>query len=176
MTPRDYLELSAKTLSPNLHNKNANSAKLLIDLRFFTRDAEVLDNYKKALYYNKIVNSQLAEEADRFPLCIEAPDADYLHAVLGIASEAGEIVEAFTKWRWRLVSDTLYDKQAVRPNVTEELGDLMWYVALLCRHFDLSLEEVFEKNITKLRLRYGDKFSESAAESRDLVSEAKVFD
>lgn len=176
MTPRDYLILSEKTLSNEIHNRNANSSKLFSDLRFFCLDADRLDNYKKALFYNKIVDQSIASEVEKFPICIEESEAHYLHGVLGIATEAGEIVQAFMNWRWRLTPNQNYDIKFIRPNVIEELGDLLWYVALLCRYFNTTFEELFEKNISKLRLRYGDKFTELAAEMRDLVAEQKIFE
>jgi NTP pyrophosphatase (non-canonical NTP hydrolase) len=35
-----------------------------------------------------------------------------------------------------------------------ELGDIMWYVAQACMALNVSMEEVLNKNITKLSKRY----------------------
>jgi NTP pyrophosphatase (non-canonical NTP hydrolase) len=70
--------------------------------------------------------------------------------VLGIAGEAGEIVE---KWK-KIVA--YYDGVISPENLVElkkELGDVMWYLALMAESLGLSLEEIAELNLEKLASR-----------------------
>lgn len=92
-----------------------------------------------------------------------------LHAFMGIGTEAGEINDALKK-------TLLYGKSLDHANAVEELGDLMWYIALACDALNVPLEEVMEKNIAKLKARYGDKFTAEAALNRDLDTERKILE
>ena len=69
------------------------------------------------------------------------------HLVLGLVGESGEIAEKFKK----IVRDQASDESKVdRDDLTKELGDVLWHVAVLADYFDLSLEDIGSKNITKL--------------------------
>ena len=86
-----------------------------------------------------------------------------IHALLGIISEVGELVDAFlTKWETG-------DMDHV--NLKEELGDLPWYQNLLIENHGTTWEEVFDKNIRKLSKRFPKKFTEGSALNRDLLAE-----
>jgi NTP pyrophosphatase (non-canonical NTP hydrolase) len=76
------------------------------------------------------------------------PDADPRSLALGVGGEAGEVMEII--------------KKAHRPgrsvdveHLKEELGDVLWYVAALASHYNISLPIVAEHNIQKLKERYG---------------------
>lgn len=69
----------------------------------------------------------------------------------------------------------LFGRDFDKDNMVEEIGDLMWYVALLCHELGVSFEEVWKKNIAKLELRYKGKFGETKALGRDLEAERGVF-
>lgn len=45
-----------------------------------------------------------------------------------------------------------------RDKLAKELGDVMWYVATIVTTANLSLEDIAEKNIEKLRKRYPNGF------------------
>lgn len=92
-----------------------------------------------------------------------------LHAVIGIATESGELLDQMKKVVY-------YGKPLDRINIREELGDLMWYMAILMRELDLNLEEILELNIEKLRARYGDKFHASGALNRNLDEERRILE
>ena len=98
-----------------------------------------------------------------------AANVDLLHAALGINTESGELTDILKK-------NILYGKDIDLINFMEELGDLLWYISIACRHLDISLESVFEQNIAKLKARYGDKFTEEAALNRDLDKERMVLE
>ena len=92
-----------------------------------------------------------------------------LHGSCGIATEAGELLDAMKK-------HIFYGKEIDTVNVVEELGDLMWYTAIILDELGVEFEDVMEKNINKLKTRYGNKFSEHNANSRDLEKERKILE
>ena len=76
----------------------------------------------------------------------DAPD-EFMHLVLGLVGEAGEIAEKVKK----LVRDKDADlEQLDRDDMAAELGDVLWYTAVLANFLDLSLEDVAQRNIDKL--------------------------
>lgn len=58
----------------------------------------------------------------------------------------------------------------------EECGDLLWYMAIMLDAIGVSFEHVMEANDRKLELRYRDKFTNDAANNRDLDAERKVLE
>lgn len=96
-------------------------------------------------------------------------DWDEIHMVLGMVTEAGELADVYKKY-------IAYIKPIDYVNVKEELGDLLWYIANMCNILDLSLEDIFEINIAKLKARYGESFSEEKANTRDLLHERKILE
>ncbi len=50
--------------------------------------------------------------------------------------------------------------------VVEELGDVLWYVALMADLLNVPLEYVMQANIEKLERRYPDGFSNEASVNR----------
>jgi NTP pyrophosphatase (non-canonical NTP hydrolase) len=92
-----------------------------------------------------------------------------LHGAIGISTEAGEILDAFKK-------SIYYGKPLDKVNVMEEVGDVMWYCALILREIGYSFEDVAQININKLRARFGDKFSEFDAQNRDLARERSILE
>ncbi len=69
-----------------------------------------------------------------------------------------------------------YGKDLDRINLIEELGDLMWYSALLCDELGVSLEQVWNKNIRKLKSRFPDKYTDEKAKNRNLNKERKELE
>lgn len=92
-----------------------------------------------------------------------------IHACLGLASEVGEIADALKK-------HIIYKRELDLINMMEESGDELWYVALLLSAVKKSMGEAMEKNIAKLKARFGDKFTTDAASKRDLAAERKILE
>jgi NTP pyrophosphatase (non-canonical NTP hydrolase) len=88
-----------------------------------------------------------------------ADNAHILHMAVGIAGEAGELLDAVKK-------GVIYNKPFDEPNILEELGDLEFYMEGLRQAFGLSRSEVIEHNVAKLSLRYGGGYSDQAAQDR----------
>lgn len=79
---------------------------------------------------------------------------------LGLVGEAGECSEAIKK---HLFHGHMLD----RPALAKELGDVLWYVAMLADSCGLSLDAIAEQNVSKLRARYPEGFSAAASVNRD---------
>jgi NTP pyrophosphatase (non-canonical NTP hydrolase) len=91
------------------------------------------------------------------------------HAAMGVVTEAGELMSAIKKAK-------IYGKPLDKVNLIEEAGDVMWYLAILADDLGVSFEEMWEKNIAKLRLRYPEKYTDEQCENRDLEGERKILE
>ena len=91
---------------------------------------------------------------------LTANDAVLIHMVMGIAGEAGELLDAIKK-------PTIYRKPIDRENVVEELGDLEFFMEGLRATLGISRQETLEHNIAKLSKRYVNlAYSDEAAQNR----------
>ena len=82
-----------------------------------------------------------------------------LNGVMGLCGEAGEAIDIVKK---HLHQGHELDKD----KLTKELGDIAWYLAETATALDISLEEVLERNIEKLRSRYPEGFSAERSVNR----------
>jgi NTP pyrophosphatase (non-canonical NTP hydrolase) len=73
-----------------------------------------------------------------------------LTAGVGINAEGGEFLEIIKKMIFQGKPFDAHNKE----HMIIELGDLMWYVAQACMALEVSMDEVLDRNITKLSKRY----------------------
>ncbi len=92
-----------------------------------------------------------------------------LHAGIGLATEAGEFLDALKK-------HVFYGKELDTVNLSEEMGDIFWYCALIADELGVDFSKVMDTNIAKLKARYGEKFTEEKAENRDLTTERTILE
>ena len=76
---------------------------------------------------------------------------ELVHLVLGLVGESGEIAEKFKKWIRDFDSD---ESQIDRADIAKELGDVLWYAAVLADYLDLSLDDIATGNLAKLASRH----------------------
>lgn len=74
-----------------------------------------------------------------------------INSVMGLCGESGEAIDIVKKW---LAQGHELDKE----HLAKELGDIAWYLAEAATALDLSLEEIFQANIEKLKKRYPEGF------------------
>lgn len=75
---------------------------------------------------------------------------ELFHLLLGLCGEAGEIAEKTKK----IIRDKDSDfSQLDVDDLTKELGDVLWHIAVLADYFDIPMETVGAKNIEKLASR-----------------------
>ena len=92
-------------------------------------------------HHAQMVAKLLKNPSDILPMTED--NADLVHAVLGIAGEAGELVDAIKKV-------VIYGQVIDLENVVEELGDLEFYLEGLRQRLAVSRELCLEYNIKKL--------------------------
>jgi len=74
---------------------------------------------------------------------------------MGISGEAGDVAGCIKK--------TLFHGDDQTQGIRENLGDTMWYIAMIANLYGWDLEEVLNENIEKLKKRYIKAFTEKEA-------------
>lgn len=84
-----------------------------------------------------------------------------IHSTLGVAGEAGEIVDAIKK-------HAIYNQPLPLENLIEELGDMEFYLEDLRRRLGITREQCLITNMQKLAKRYGPnyEFTDKKAQAR----------
>lgn len=86
-------------------------------------------------------------------------DQQLANMVIGIMGESGEVAD--------LIKKSLYQGHNLdREKVSEEIGDVMFYVANLCNILGLDLETAITNNYYKLLKRYPNGFDVSRSVNR----------
>lgn len=172
-----------------------NRNNLITLLKLVVEVAEILDAIKKAAFYNKtgkletdfgarlftiarLVETLTWSNSGHGPLgtvldkseTIPNVDPRVFHGILGIVTESGELAAALLK----SVEDPNYVVDAV--NIQEEMSDIAWYKAILHDTLKLDWGQGLDNVIEKLRIRYPDKYSDEAADNRNLEAERKVLE
>lgn len=82
-----------------------------------------------------------------------------LNGCLGLAGESGELLDMFKKW-------IFHNKTLDREHAKKELGDVMWYVAMICHSMGWDLDEIMQMNVDKLKARYPEGFDTELSNHR----------
>lgn len=162
-----YIQDALKTLSPSWHGDKVALAQFKGRLNGAIDAANKLDQVKKTLFYGRD-NNLIAEGQ----LGCNALDArisnNFIHGVIGVFTEAGELLEA--------LRDGFNNGKMDHVNIREEIGDLFWYVAILLNETGGTFEDAMQINIAKLKARFPDKFEADKANNRDLVAERAILE
>lgn len=81
-----------------------------------------------------------------------SPEDRLLDAAAGLAEEAGEVLARVRKHRFQ-------QRALDRDGVVTELGDALWCLAMVATSLGVTLDEVADRNIAKLRDRYPNGFA-----------------
>jgi len=168
----EFQRQSRRTWTIDPHTDLTRGWQLLGDIE---RAADMIDStmdeHKRALFYGDDDADVIRATGDGDYMLeqVEGEGWALLHASLGAATEAGEILE---QARDVLSSDGQPDLE----NVAEEVGDLMYYLARLADVCDTSLLEIMQSNNRKLRERFPDSFVEEDALDRDTDVEKQAMD
>jgi NTP pyrophosphatase (non-canonical NTP hydrolase) len=79
---------------------------------------------------------------------------------LGITGEAGDLAGCIKK--------TFSHQNDQRAGIRENLGDTLWYAAMICNYFGWDFDEVLAENIQKLKKRYPQGFSKKRAKRKNI--------
>ena len=74
-----------------------------------------------------------------------------LNGAMGLNGEAGEVIDILKK---HIFQGHKLDTE----HIAKELGDCLWYIAVLAKGLGYDLDEIAEINKAKLRKRYPDGF------------------
>jgi NTP pyrophosphatase (non-canonical NTP hydrolase) len=172
MDMKTYLEESERT-APKFENGLEINDSVLEALRYtiseMVKVGNPLDDLKKHIYYKKpFAWIDPVNEIAKEKVVLPQYEADIVHAVVGIATEAVELLEA--------LYDRLSGKEVDVVNLVEELGDGMWYAALLLRTLNTDFEQTAAINIDKLYKRFPHKFDDNKAIFRDVKAERNLLE
>jgi len=70
---------------------------------------------------------------------------------LGISGEAGDVCSCIKK--------TFAHKKDVKEGIKENIGDMLWYISMICNFFKWDLQEILTENTAKLEKRFPDGFT-----------------
>lgn len=83
-----------------------------------------------------------------------------LNMALGIGGESGEVIDIIKK---NIFHKTKLDKD----HLTEELGDVLFYLVNLATLYDIDMHDVMVENYFKLKKRYPNGFTPEASIKRE---------
>ena len=126
-------------------------------------------NTEAYLEFVNAVTSKPSQDHEAFVYRIQElegqgfPSERLLTAAVGMSAEAGEFTEVVKKIVFQgkpVNEDNMF-------HLKRELGDIMWYVAQACMGLNISLDEIIEMNVDKLKSRYpGGEFDVHYSENR----------
>ena len=106
---------------------------------------------------NRLLNLTLSDTTENG---IREDTGTILNACLGLSGEVGEFNDMIKKW-------IFHEKDLDEEHLKKELGDIMWYIAMMCHAFRWSMDEIMEMNINKLKARYPEGFDTDRANNRN---------
>lgn len=105
-----------------------------------------------AMQFNDGKSTERVQELISFLESIKGRGIDLggaMHAAFGMSGETGEVLDILKKW-------IFHEKEMDFEHLQKELGDVMWYVALMCHSFGFDFEKILQMNYDKLSARYPD--------------------
>jgi len=85
--------------------------------------------------------------------------AGLINGLMGLTGEAGELTDLFKKW---IFHNAPLDEQHAK----KEVGDVCWYIAMICHSMGWSMDEIMQMNIDKLKARYPEGFDTEKSNHR----------
>ena len=92
---------------------------------------------------------------------IYGPYDRLVNGVLGLTGEAGEVTDLVQKFLFQ-------GHELDRDHIIEEVGDVLWYCALIADACGTDLDDVMQRNVDKLTLRYPEGFSAQNSINREV--------
>lgn len=77
----------------------------------------------------------------------ESAELEICNWGLGLAGEAGDVASCIKKV-------VFHENSSIKDGIRENIGDMMWYTAMICNFYDWSLDEILSENLEKLKKRY----------------------
>lgn len=93
---------------------------------------------------------------------VSDPEVDMggiLNGCLGLSGEVGEFNDMVKKW-------IFHEKPLDAEHAEKEIGDVLWYVAMICHSFGWNMDTIMQQNIDKLKARYPEGFDPEKSNHR----------
>ena len=111
-------------------------------------DLEAWGYYKDTTTYKDMTLSSYQKAASG--TAIYPTQHAITYPALGLAGEAGEVANKVKK----LIRDGPENRPPTwREDIASEIGDVLWYIAALCRDLEIDMAEVALNNLAKLKSR-----------------------
>lgn len=112
-------------------------------------------------YQRKAMRTNNHEAGEKILASMQAGNntGEILNASLGLSGEVGELNDLLKKW-------IFHEKNIDREHIKKEIGDIMWYIALMAEAFGFELDSIMITNIEKLESRYPEGFDTERANNR----------
>lgn len=183
-----YIEKATVTLSKNYHGDKVSFSLFTKVLQNCIDSLSELEAIKKTLFYGKelplelhqlnlgVGDTEFLNEETSPNSCanlaswfkIEENGQVSIHGILGAAAETSELL---TLLRAVVVGGA----ELPEYKLAEEMGDVLWYFAILCMANGFTFEQLQEINIAKLKARYPDGFKKFDALNRNVEAEEEAM-
>ena len=85
--------------------------------------------------------------------------AGLINGLMGLTGEVGELTDLFKKW-------IFHNASLDEEHAKKEVGDVLWYVALICHSMGWNIDDIMRMNIDKLKARYPEGFDTEKSNHR----------
>jgi NTP pyrophosphatase (non-canonical NTP hydrolase) len=85
--------------------------------------------------------------------------AGLINGLMGLSGEAGELTDLFKKW-------IFHNAPLDEEHAKKEVGDVCWYIAMICHSMGWNLSAIMQMNIDKLKARYPEGFDTEKSNHR----------
>jgi len=111
--------------------------------------------------YQQMSARTLINELD---FTLDEQETFLLWNAIGVAGEAGEVAE--------LAKKQIFHRHGINvESWKKELGDVLWYVAACCTRLGLTMEEVMQHNVDKLKARFPEGYSAERTKFREGIAQ-----
>lgn len=119
------------------------------------------------LFKGKITDMPVYKSATALELTPE--DQIVLEGVVGMIDESGEVAEVISKYLRKEIT-----LAQMKKGVSDELGDVLWYIARTAEGVGVNLNTIAEANLAKLAKRYPEGFTSEDSKDPDKAQEGKI--
>lgn len=77
----------------------------------------------------------------------ESDELEICNWGLGLVREAGDVASCIKKV-------VFHKNETIKDGIRENIGDMMWYTAMICNFYGWNLDEILNENLEKLKKRY----------------------
>jgi NTP pyrophosphatase (non-canonical NTP hydrolase) len=124
--------------------------------------------YHRPMKKNKVKNlKEYQKLCKKTAQKFKSKEKEILTWGLGVAGEAGDTAGCIKK--------TFSHKNNQKAGIRENVGDTMWYLAMICNFMKWDMDEVLRENIEKLKKRYPKGFTKKAAKRQGIDWNEKQY-